>query len=419
MALNAPPLQGASHYTPYAFTNFAGSVKVSGISDGTGNAARFDTPAGVATDDENNIYVSDSANTIRKITPIGVVTTLAGSPGIAGASDGIGSDARFNDPHGLAADKAGNVYVADSGNHAIRKITPAREVTTLAGSPGQAGSADGTGSGARFYYPEGIALDAAGNIYVGDTLNNTIRQITPGGVVQTLAGDPAQYGGADGTGSAAQFNSPMGIAVDAAGMVYVADSGNNTIRRILPGGLVATLAGDPSQFGFTDGTGRAAQFISPQGVAVDSAGNVYVAEETDDMIRKVTALGTVTTLAGTPSLEGSSDGIGSKALFYGPVGVAVDSVGNLYVADANNKRITKGTQAYLQFRVNDASLAISNGAFHAWLTGPPNSLVVLEASSDLRLWTLVQTSTLLAGGMDVSMASSLLSQRFLRVRPGP
>ena len=195
-------------------------------------------------------------------------------------------------------DAAGNVYVADASNDTIRKITPAGVVTTLAGSPGQTGSADGTGSAARFYSPRGVAVDAAGNVYVADTFNDTIRKITPAGVVTTLAGTAGQSGSADGTGSAARFDDPDGVAVDGAGNVYVADSATTRSARSRPAGVVTTLAGTAGQAGSADGTGSAARFNDPDGVAVDAAGNVYVADTSNDTIRKITPAGVVTTLAG-------------------------------------------------------------------------------------------------------------------------
>src|ERR1043166_6807989 len=187
--LLAGSLGAQSVYTPYTFTTLAGAASSSGSADGTGSAARFNSPGGVATDSSGNVYVADSVNsTIRKITPGGVVTTLAGLAGSGGSADGTGSAARFYYPSGVATDSSGNVYVTDRFNCTIRKITAAGVVTTLAGLAGSSGSADGTGSAARFYYPEGVATDSSGTVYVADTSNQTIRKITPAGVVTTLAG---------------------------------------------------------------------------------------------------------------------------------------------------------------------------------------------------------------------------------------
>lgn len=228
----------------YTFSTFAGLGGTAGSADGAGGAARFRTPGAVATDRVGNIYVADSGNhTIRKITAAGVVTTLAGSAGNSGSADGAGSAARFCAPYGLAVDSDGNVFVADTYNRTIRKITATGVVTTLAGSAGSSGSADGTGSAARFNLPCGVALDAANNLYVADAYSHTIRKVTTAGVVTTFAGSAGNFGSADGVGGNARFWTPRGVAVDVWGNVLVADMQNQTIRRISPAGNVSTLAG--------------------------------------------------------------------------------------------------------------------------------------------------------------------------------
>jgi hypothetical protein len=245
-----------------------------------------------------------------------VVTKLAGTADLPGSMDGMGAVSRFNNPLGVAVDGAGNVFVADNGNDTIRKITPGGVVTTLAGTAGSSGSADGTGAAARFNKPFGVAVDGAGNVFVADYYNNTIRKITPSGVVTTLAGSAGLSGSADGTGAVARFN-PLGVAVDGAGNVFVADTSNNTIRKITPAGVVTTLAGTAGSSGSADGTGAAARFYGPMGVAVDGAGNVFVADNYDT-IRKITPAGVVTTLAGTAGWNGSADGTGPPPLQRGP-----------------------------------------------------------------------------------------------------
>ena len=330
-------------------TTLAGTANTSGSTDGTGSAARFLFPTGMTVDTVGNIYVSDRGNsTIRKITPAGVVSTFAGSAGSYGSADGTGSAARFSYPDGLAADSGNNIYVADTDNYTIRKITPAGVVTTLAGTSGFSGSADGTGSAARFTLPHGVTADGSGNLYVADTYNQTIRKITPAGVVSTLAGLAGTIGSADGTGSAAQFRNPTSVAVDSTGNLYVADTKNSTIRKITPVGVVSTLAGLAGTTGSADGTGSAARFSYPKGVAVDNAGNILVANTSNSSIRKITPAGVVTTLAG-PVVGGigSADGTGSTAQFDTPFGVAVDSTGNSYVADTYNHTIRKITPAGL------------------------------------------------------------------------
>jgi hypothetical protein len=325
-------------------STLAGLAGSSGSADGTGSAARFSLPTGVAVDNAGNVYVADDGNnTIRKITPCGVVSTLAGLAGSSGSANGTGSAARFSQPFGLTVDSAGNVYVADRDNHLIRKVTPAGVVTTLAGLAGSSGSTDGTGSAARFNFPLGVAVDNAGNVYVADTNSSTIRKVTSTGVVSTFAGLAGSVGSADGIGNAARFNNTQGVAVDGAGSVYVADYLNHTIRKISPSRAVSTLAGLAGAGGGADGTGNAARFNFPYGVTVDGAGNAYVADSGNNTIRKVTPSRIVTTLAGLPGSFGSADGTGTDARFGFPVSAAVDNTGNVYVTDSSNHTIRKIT----------------------------------------------------------------------------
>ena len=317
-----------------------------GSTDGTRSAARFYHPYGICLNPANgNLYVADTYHhTIRQVTPAGVVTTLAGSPGNLGSADGTGSAARFNNPCGICYNsRDGNLYVTDTNNNTIRQVTPAGVVTTLAGSPGNLGSADGTGSAARFNFPWGICFDPANsNLYVADAHNNTIRRVTPAGVVTTLAGSPGQRGSTDGTGSAARFDDPVGICYESAnGYFYVTDSVNNTIRRVTPAGVVTTLAGSPGQRGSADGTGSAARFNNPGGICFDGANaRLYVADTVNHTVRQVTPAGVVVTLAGSPGSLGSTDGTGNAALFSFPEGICHDPVtGNLYVADMGNSTI--------------------------------------------------------------------------------
>jgi sugar lactone lactonase YvrE len=252
--------------------------------------------------------------------------------GYGGSADGTGAAARFNGPSGVAVDGAGNVFVADNGNNTIRKVTPSGVVTTLAGTAGSYGSADGTGAAARFCSPSGVAVDGAGNVFVADG-NNTIRKITPSGVVTTFAGTAGSYGSADGTGGAARFSSPEGVAVDGAGNVFVADTGNNTVRKITPAGVVTTLAGSADSSGSADGTGAAARFNGPQGVAVDGSGNVFVADTGNNAIRKISTSGVVTTIVGVAAPRSAGNFPGPlPASIVSPLGVAIDpSTGKLYM----------------------------------------------------------------------------------------
>ncbi len=303
--------------------NFAGATESS--IDGPLALAGFKSPTGLAVDGNGNMFVADTGNhVIRKITPAGVVSTLAGS-GIVGFADGIGPAATFNSPNGVAVDNSGNVFVADTGNHAIRRITRAGAVSTWAGN-GVSGFIDGAGTTASFNAPSGVAVSSTGDVFVADTFNNAIRKITPNGIVSTFSGSGIA-GFDNGTGRAASFNQPSGIAMDSNGNVFVADASNYAVRKITPVGAVSTFAGN-RDFGFTDGVGTEARFNNPKGVALDSSGNVFVADTGNHGVRRISPSGVVSTLAG--------DGpVGLILLRPGrltlPGGLAVGASGEIFV----------------------------------------------------------------------------------------
>lgn len=339
-------LQLATQPTSTAVVStFAGQAS-SGLVDATGTAAKFKQPNGIAFDSAGNMYVADTGNhCIRKITSAGVVTVFAGSDtGVSGLTNATGTAARFNEPFGVAVDSAGNVYVGDSLNMVIRKITSAGVVTTLAGGGGGMGAVDGTGGAAKFDQPLGLAIDTAGNIYVADGQNDAIRKVTSAGVVTTIAGSTTSVSGfVDGTGTSARFTRPSGIAVDSAGNLYIGDTNNNAIRKITSAGVVTTLAGSPSGIsGYVNGVSTIARFTQPIGITLDSSGNLYVSDSTNSAIRKVTSDGVVTSIAGaTTRISGFVDGIGFNTRFNQPYGIATDSNGHLFVGDYGNNAIRK------------------------------------------------------------------------------
>jgi sugar lactone lactonase YvrE len=322
--------------------------------------ATFNEPTGVAVDAAGNIYVADYGNNmIRKITPAGVVTTLAGN-GTQGSLNGPDSLSSFNGPTSVAVDQSGNVYVADDNNNQIRVIANGM-VNTLAGSD-STGAVDGQGPLAYFFGPSSVSCDAQGNVYVADAGNNLIRMVTPGGLVSTIAGQ-INPGAQNGPDSSATFNNPAGIAVDGSGNIYVADMLNDLIRKI-SGGQVSTLAGslNDTTVASINGVGTAASFVFPNSVAVDASGNVYTTEYVTNLIRKITPDGTVTTLAGSGA-SGQADSTGTAASFSGPSGVAVDASGNVYVADTYNNVIRKITPAGVVSTIAGSGVAGStNGA---------------------------------------------------------
>jgi sugar lactone lactonase YvrE len=323
-----------------AVTTLAGTAGARDSTDGTGAAARFSSPYGIATDGIS-LFVADSWNsTIRKVTiSTGAVTTLAGSPGVAGSTDGTGAAARFSYPYGIATDGT-NVYVADTYNHTIRQIVIATgAVTTLAGTAGVSGSTDGTGAAAGFNLPYGVATDGT-NLFVADTENHTIRKVVIAtGAVTTPAGTAGAFGSADGTGADARFRRPYGIARNGTDL-YVADNYNHTIRKVaIATGAVTTPAGTAGATGSADGTGADARFVYPCGIAADGA-NVYLADGNSAIRKMGIATGTVATLAGPLGSIGSADGTGSVARYYYPYGITTDGT-NLFVADSSNHTIRK------------------------------------------------------------------------------
>ncbi len=326
LATAATTARSQAIYEPYTAVSFAGAGGY-GSNDGPPNLARFNGPAGLAVDSSGNVYVGDSGNyTLRKIAPDGNVTTLAGTAGQRGTTDGQGAAARFWTPRGVALDGAGNIYVVDDAT--VRKVTAAGAVTTVVG--GTAGS---------FASPTGIAAQPGGTLYVADTYNHTIRKITANGAVTTFAGTRGLYGNADGIGGAARFYYPQYVAVDGAGNVYVSD-GNNNIRKITPDAMVTTIAGGGDN-GIADGTGAAAHFRSPQGIAVNSGGNIYVCDSYNHSLRKISPAGVTRTLIGLPGEIGDADGTATQARLGYPTGLAVDSSGVLYLSDSWNNKIRR------------------------------------------------------------------------------
>jgi len=377
---------------PLAVVTFAGQAGTSGHSDGTGSAAQFNMLADIAVDSSSNAYVADTGNdTVRMITPAGVVTTLAGQAGVSGSSDGSGS-ALFNHPAGIAVDGGGNAYIADTNNNTIRKLVIASgAVTTLAGQAGVSGSANGTGTAATFNGPSGITVDTTGNIYVSDTLNHTIREVTAAGVVTTIAGTAGMSGFTDATGSAAQFHGPQGLALDASGDLFVADTNNNAIRKlVLATGAVTTVAGQSGVAGSTDGANSQAQFHYPTSVAVDLFGDLYVVDTDNHTLRKIASNGAVSTLAGVAGSSGAADGIGTAVRFDFPTGVAAQasaaipaagllpgpvSPAVVFVADTNNDTIrlavTPVAPAIVSQPQSQTVTAGANVTFTVVTTGSP------------------------------------------------
>lgn len=407
-----------NYATPYTISTLAGqsaSLPPGGSIDGTGSNATFSNPIGIITDGTGNLYIADaSSGKVRRTTPAGVVTTISASGNVILqmpyflTRDGAGNL--------YVADTKNNriCEFSPSGTNWVAR--------TLAGpSPGGRGSGntsgtnDGTNSAARFNFPTGIAVDSQSNLFVADTLNATIRKITPSGtnwVVTTVAGQPGVSGTNDGTNSAALFTGPFGVALDPATNLYIVDSYAYTIRKMKPVGtnwVVSTLAGYPGQEGFVDGPNSQARFRDSLGVAVDSATNIYVADDGNNAIRILKSIGTnwvVSTLAG--SLAGFADGTGSAAYFEAPGGVAVDTSGILYVADSGNNVIRRGflSNGVPVILTNLPPFGMTNGTFGFNVTAAAGQTILVDASTNLSAWTPIWTNTV--GPPTNAVGSSIL-----------
>jgi hypothetical protein len=327
--VSPPPPAGLAACT---VATLAGKPGSPGAVDGPAEAARFSTEVGFPTFDRAGVlFMADAGNNaIRNVTKDGMVTTFAGALGEAGSADGKGSAARFNRPVGLGFDGDGFLYVADNENHTIRKIAPDGTVTTLAGKAGEAGQVDGVGGAARFRNPWSIAVDAAGNVYVGEDNGNAIRRVAPDGTVTTLAGNPKRYGYAiDGVGPEAGFGWPFGLALGPDGTLYVVDVSSNlasVLRTVAPDGTVTTVDADWA------GSLAASIWVDPSGV-------VFNASFPSGTVAKLSSDGTVTLLAGQADIGGSRDGTGDIATFSDIVGIVGDASGTLYVGDSGNSTI--------------------------------------------------------------------------------
>jgi hypothetical protein len=363
-----------------AVTTLAGSKLETGHVDANGTEAQFALPGGLAVDAGGNVFVADSGNnTIRKITPQGTTTTVAGLP--PGNIDGLGSNARFRSPSAIAVDHAGHVYVGDS-LLAVRKITPDGTVTTL-GRP--------SGAVPEYSSIRGLGADGMGNIYFADGSGNDVRRLSPNGSVTSLASFPARMD-ADGSSFSVW---PGGLAVDHVGNVYVSLSGEGTIRRVTPAGVMTTLAGTPWQNGSADGTGAEARFFNPAGLAFDSLGTLYVADSGNHTIRRITADGVVTTIAGKAGEPGYVDGTGSATRFQTPRSLALDSAGNLFVLDSGLiRRITNGVVSTVS-RVFGASIAVDAAGTLYLTNGETVVKGVPVLSSDARVANASIRATLL------------------------
>jgi sugar lactone lactonase YvrE len=354
----------------------------------------------IALGGDGSLYAADKlTNFIRKISASGQVTTLAGT-GVAGATDGAGTSAQFNSPSGIAVDSAGNVYIGDGLNFTIRKITPSGMVSTLAGTAGVKGSADGVGAAARFQSITDVAIDRSGAVIVADTGNNAIRRISADGVVTTIAGALPNKGSGDGIALASRFDAPGGMARDNAGNIFVADTGNFTVRKLTPSGAAATFAGKAGEAGSNDGAGTLATFTTPKSVALDSQGNLYVADYS--LIRKISASGDVKLIADAGTVTRPFSRARPFIIIRRSIqSIAFDSRSQLYAAETVDATISKlvpdGTFEVIGCGASCAPLAVAGDAV--------GNVFVASKGAMRRIGTDGTTAILAGSIMDLSTAT--------------
>ena len=328
-----------------------GTAGFSGDS-GLATGAELNGPYGIVVDSGNNLYIADPGNNrIRKVAAgTGIITTIAGD-GTAGYSgdNGPATSAGLNLPTGVAVDSGGNVYIADTGNNVIRKINASGSITTVAGNNAEGYSGDnGAATNATLYTPNGVAVDSAGNLYIADTNNNRIRKVSTSGTITTIAGTgTAGYTGDNGAATSATLNKPAAVVVDSTGSLYIADTSNDVVRMIATSGTISTIAGNGSAgYSGDGGPATSARFNSPYGLNLDSSGDVYVADSMNNVVRMVNTAGIISTVGGNNTNGYSGDGgQATSAALSSPRGVALDSQGNFYFSDQNNNPRPGGEHA--------------------------------------------------------------------------
>ncbi len=386
-------------------TNYSGD-------GGPATNAALSYPTSVAIDSAGNLYIADNGNRrIRMVTPGGTISTVAGNGHLPQGYSGDGgpaTSATLANPVGVAVGSAGNFFIADSGNQRVRMVTPGGTISTVAGDGLQGDAGDGgPATSAELLYPLGVAVDSAGNLFIADTSNHRIRMVTPGGTISTVAGSSnGGYAGDGGPATSAELHCPAGVAVDSAGDLFIADTYNSRIRMVTPGGTISTVAGNGA-FGYSGDGGPAtsAELNLPNGVAVDSAGNLFIADMDNNRIRMVTPGGTISTVAGGGNSGLGDGGPATSATLAYPNGVAVDSTGDIYVADTDNGEIRllvpQGTEALL-------SVAKTHfGNFGLGEAGATYSVVVGNAAlAAATNGTVTVTETVPTGLTLVSMAGT-------------
>lgn len=386
-----------------------------GSRDGVGLDARISGSDGMFVGPDGSLWFSDGGNRIiRRALPNSSVTTIAGAAGIEGLDGGSDTEVRFRRPMGLAMTADGSLFAADNYASTIRRRTPQGIWTTFSGKPNSSGSADGQGEAARFSSPHDVVLDPEGNLLVADTFNSAIRKITPDGTVSTWAGGLSQQGTIDGYRTDARFKEPRRLALAPDGTLFVADTGTSTIRRIGPDGRVTTYAGTTGSAGHADGPALQAKFGSPGGMALDSAGDLYVCDSANRCIRRVSSDGVVSTVAGKPGVAGATAGIGADARLFSPSTLAIDSTGRLFIGDVSANLIWVATAVAVE--PPKLSSQWIDGQVHlSWPATQGATLQQADLLSDVPTWVAVEATPTVTGTTADLILSPGTGSRFYRL----
>ena len=387
-AILLPAIAGAQTYT---ISLIAGTASTSGFSGDSGQAtsAVLNSPTNVTVDSNHNIYIVDKGNgRIRKVSTSGVITTVAGSTanGTYAGDGGPAISASLDTPNGVAFDSSGNMYIADTGNNVVRKVNTSGTISTVAGNTYSAYAGDGgPATSASLSSPTSVAVDSAGNLYIADANNNCIREVTTDQNIHTVAGQCsyALYQGDGGPALQAKLNKPYSIALDAYGDLFISDTENEVIREVTPDGIIHLVAGTPGTTGFQEGPALQAKFNSPSGISMDASGSIYIADKSNFRIRKLLPSGNVVTVAGTgsPGYSGDNGPATSAKLYFAP-GVGTDSSGNVFIADLQN-------QVVRQLTISNASSlpsvskggVVSAAQFGALASPAPGSWIEIYGSN--------------------------------------
>ncbi|MCX6396057.1 MAG: PxKF domain-containing protein [Propionibacteriales bacterium] len=326
----------------YALLFVAGTGTAGAPTAGPATSSNLFNPYGVAVDGSGNVYIADTVNNrVEKVTPGGQLSVIAGTGDTGAPTEGPATSSNLDLPIGVAVDGSGNVYIADYGNNRVEQVTPGGQLSVIAGTSSQGAPTAGPATSSNLNSPAGVAVDGSGNVYIADQGNHRVEQVTPGGQLSVIAGTGVAGAPTAGPATSSNLDNPTGVVVDGTGNVYIADGRNNQVEKVTPGGQLSVIAGTGAAGAPTAGPATSSNLRTPFGVAVDGSGNVYIADTSNHRVEKVTPGGQLSVIAGTGAAGAPTAGPATSSNLSYPTGVAVDGTGNVYIADFGNHRVEK------------------------------------------------------------------------------